>query len=93
MTCWSAHSTYSTPFTHTSYPFGIHAEVVGRITAFGTHEGEFFGIPATGKQIRLSAIGIRRITDGKIVEHWYEADNLGLMQQLGVVPMPEQAAP
>jgi hypothetical protein len=33
-----------------------------------------------------------RIADGKIVEHWYEADNLGMMQQLGVVPTPEHAA-
>jgi predicted ester cyclase len=67
-------------------------KVSGRVTAYGTHEGELFGIPATGKQIRMSSIGIWRIRDGKIVEHWYEADNLGVLQQLGVVPAPEQGA-
>ena len=66
-------------------------KVVARITAHGTHEGELFGIPATGKTMRMSAIGMWRIADGKIVEHWYEADNLGMMQQLGVVPIPEHA--
>lgn len=65
-------------------------KVVGRITAYGTHVGELFGIPATGKQIRLSAIAIWRIRDGQIIEHWHEADTLGLMQQLGVAPTPEQ---
>jgi hypothetical protein len=37
----------------------------------------------------MTAIAIHRIEDGKIVEHWSEVDNLGLMQQLGVVPLPE----
>jgi predicted SnoaL-like aldol condensation-catalyzing enzyme len=40
----------------------------------------------------MSAIAIWRIHDGKIVEHWHESDNLGLLQQLGVVPAPEQSA-
>jgi steroid delta-isomerase-like uncharacterized protein len=66
-------------------------KVVARITAHGTHEGELFGIPATGKTMRMSAIGMWRIADGKIVEHWYEADNLGMMQQLGVVLTSEHA--
>ena len=66
-------------------------KVAARITAHGTHEGELFGIPATGKTMRMSAIGMWRMADGKIVEHWYEADNLGMMQQLGVVPTPEHA--
>lgn len=61
-------------------------KVAGRITAYGTHKGELFGIPPTGKQVRLTAIGIWRIADGKIVEHWYEADNVGLLRQLGVMP-------
>jgi predicted ester cyclase len=55
-------------------------KVVARITAYGTHESELFGIPATGKPMRMSAIGMWRIADGKIVEHWYKADNLGVMQ-------------
>jgi steroid delta-isomerase-like uncharacterized protein len=55
-------------------------------SASGTHQGELMGIPPTGKQARTSGITIDRIKDGKVVEtvtHW---DNLGLLQQLGVVP-------
>jgi steroid delta-isomerase-like uncharacterized protein len=57
----------------------------------GTHRGEFQGIPPTGKQVTISAIGILRITSGRIAETWLNADFLGLMQQLGVVPAPAQA--
>ena len=53
--------------------------------------GEFQGIPPTGKQVTISAIGILRITSGRIAETWLNADFLGLMQQLGVVPAPAQA--
>jgi predicted ester cyclase len=64
-------------------------KVVGRITAYGTHEGELLGIPRTGKQIRMTGIVIWRIADGKIVEHWAEIDVMGLMQQLGgAIPAP-----
>lgn len=61
-------------------------KIVGRITAYGKHEGELFGIPATGKEIRVTGIAIWRIRDGQIVEHWHETDQMGLMHQLGVVP-------
>jgi predicted ester cyclase len=64
-------------------------KVVGRITAYGTHVGDLFGVPATGRDIRVSGIAIWRIRDGRIIEHWHETDALGLMQQLGVVPAPE----
>jgi predicted ester cyclase len=62
--------------------------VVTRDSGLGTHTGAYMGIPPTGKQVRFSFINIYRLQDGKIVEHWTEADNLGLMQQLGVVPSP-----
>jgi steroid delta-isomerase-like uncharacterized protein len=61
-------------------------KVVLRWRARGTHEGELMGIPATGKQVTLSGIDILRIENGKIAERWAEYDNLGLLQQLGVVP-------
>ena len=61
-------------------------KVVGRVTAYGRHQGELFGIPATGKDIRVSGIAIWRIQDDRIVEHWHETDQMGLMQQLGVIP-------
>jgi len=63
-------------------------KVASRITARGTHKGDFQGIPATGKQVMQTGIDILRIAGGKIVERWGEFDNLGLLQQLGVVPPP-----
>ena len=67
-------------------------KVVMRSTWSGTHEGEFMGIPATGRQVTVSAIDITRVADGRLVEHWEQFDALGLMQQLGVVPPPEQTS-
>ena len=62
--------------------------VATRWTMRGTHEGEFRGIPATGNQISVTGIGIFRFSDGKVVESWDNFDQLGMMQQLGVVPSP-----
>jgi len=45
------------------------------------------GIPATGKEATISVMLIYRIAGGKIVEHWMNADSLGLLQQLGAVPV------
>ena len=67
-------------------------KVVGRIVAYGRHEGDLFGIPRTGRQIRVSGIAVWRIANGKIVEHWHETDQLGLMHQLGLTPPPRQPA-
>jgi predicted ester cyclase len=68
-------------------------KVVTRLSAHGTQTGELFGIPPTNKEIGMTAIAIHRIANGKIVEHWSELDNLGLMQQLGVVAPPEPPPP
>ena len=62
--------------------------VVTRWTARATHKGEFQGIPATGKQVSVTGIDIDRLANGKVVECWPVADELGLLQQLGVVPTP-----
>ena len=59
-------------------------KVVARVTGSGTHQGEFMGIAPTGNRVEFSAIDIARIAEGKIVEHWSNSDQLGLMQQLGV---------
>jgi predicted ester cyclase len=64
--------------------------VVGRVTARGTHRGEFMGIPATGKQATWTEIHIGRFAGGKLIEHWANLDQLGMLQQLGVIPMPGQ---
>jgi steroid delta-isomerase-like uncharacterized protein len=63
-------------------------KVVTRFTISGTHKGELLGIPATGKRAVWSGITIYRLAGGKIVEFWTEVDNLGMMQQLGVIPAP-----
>jgi predicted ester cyclase len=68
-------------------------KIVARLTMRGTHQGAFLGIPPTGKQVTGTAIDINRITGGKSVEHWNNSDTLGLLQQLGVVPLPGQVAP
>ena len=61
-------------------------KVAVRLTARGTQQGEFMGIPATGKQATWGEMHIGRMQDGKIVEHWGQIDNLGMLQQLGVIP-------
>ena len=61
-------------------------KVVTRKTFYGTHEGAFLGIPATGKEVTIELIDILRLADGKITDHWNVVDQLGLMQQLGAIP-------
>ena len=63
--------------------------VVVRGTFRGTHRGEFAGIAATNQEVEVPLIIIYRIEDGKIAEHWLQADVMGLMQQLGALPAPE----
>ncbi len=65
--------------------------VVTRWTSEGTHLGEFQGIPPTGKHGTMTGIDIDRVVDGKVVECWVNEDDLGLLQQLGVIPAPEHA--
>jgi steroid delta-isomerase-like uncharacterized protein len=63
-------------------------KVVSRQTLLGTHKSQFMGIPPTGKRVTWTQILIFRIADNKIVEEWSERDQMGMMQQLGVVPAP-----
>ncbi len=83
--------------THTAFPdFQVTNEdiiaegdkVVSRYTATGTHKGELFGIPPTGKKATWEGININRFADGKIVEVWQSRDMFGLFQQLGIIPAP-----
>ena len=64
----------------------VDDRVTVRFVAHGTHQGTFMGLPPTGKPIALSGIEIFRIQDGKIAELWGEANLMGLMQQLGILP-------
>ena len=71
-------------------PIAEGDKVAIRVAMHGTHQGEFFGIPQTGKQVAVSGIHIMRFADGKLVEHWGNNDDLGLLQQLGVVLAQEE---
>ena len=62
--------------------------VATRKTFHGTHEGEFMGIPPSGKTVTMGLMDVVRISEGRVVEHWSMGDNLGMMQQLGVIPRP-----
>ena len=62
-------------------------KAVARVQVTGTHQGEFMGIPATGKSATVKLIDITRFgDDGLAREHWGVVDQLALMQQLGVIP-------
>ncbi len=60
--------------------------VAVRFTSRGTQQGTFAGLPPTGKQVKVSSYLVARIADGKIVEQWGLDDQLGMLQQLGVIP-------
>ena len=64
--------------------------VACRFTARGVNRGEFMGVPPTGKEIRMTGIEIFRLRDGKIAELWGEANLMGLMQELGILPGPSR---
>src|SRR5207237_10714019 len=66
-------------------------KVASRFTTRGTHLGDLFGIPPTGKPVAYPTLDLVRIAGGKIVERWGLDDQLGVMQQLGVLPAPGQA--
>ena len=62
-------------------------KTVARVTATGTHKGEFIGVPPTGTRVDVQLIDIMRFDSaGLVCEHWGVADMLSLVQQLGVVP-------
>ena len=56
-----------------------------RYKVTGTHTGEFYGLPPTGKSITFLSVSIYRIADGKLVEGWTISDDLNLLTQLGVI--------
>jgi predicted ester cyclase len=60
--------------------------VIARVRVTGTHNGEYFGIPPTGKSIDITGIDIVRLEEGKAVERWGVFDALNLMQQIGQGP-------
>jgi predicted ester cyclase len=65
-------------------------KVAVRWSGRSSHKGEYMGVAPTGKQVTMTGISILHIAGGKIAKEWAEMDNLGMMQQLGVIPPPGQ---
>ena len=62
--------------------------VAARYRVQGTHQGDFLGIPGTGRPVTIQAVESYRLAGGKLAEQWVVMDALGLLQQLGAVPGP-----
>jgi predicted ester cyclase len=57
----------------------------------GTHQGEFMGMPPTGKRFEVEGFDMVRVRDGQFTEHWGLFDTMTMMQQLGAIPAPAPA--
>jgi steroid delta-isomerase-like uncharacterized protein len=68
-------------------------KVVVRWSWRGTHSGSFRGFPASQKQVTNNAIAIYQFRDNKIVHAWMQTDQLGFLQQIGVIPQDLGAVP
>ena len=66
----------------------VEGNLVGiRNTWHGTQKADFYGIPASGKWVDVTSIGIDRVVNGQVAEGWGELDMVGMMQQLGALPL------
>lgn len=68
-------------------------QVLSHCTVSGTHLGPFvllqlWSLPPTGKRFSVRQMHLHRLRDGQIVEHWAVREDLGMLQQLGVIPAP-----
>jgi steroid delta-isomerase-like uncharacterized protein len=57
----------------------------------GTHTGDFMGVPASGRRISVVGVGVFRVANGKVAEFWVSPDRMSLMQEMGALPVQEQA--
>ncbi len=64
-----------------------------RWRALGTHRGEFFGIPSTGRPFAITGISVAHVRDGKLAEEWSSWDMLALLRQLGLATEIPEARP
>lgn len=62
--------------------------VATRLTWTALHSGEFNGVPASNRPVRVGGAAFDRIEDGRVVEHHAQFDVMGLMVQVGAVPVP-----
>ena len=74
--------------TKTEHMVAEGDKVIEWYTARGTHTGAFMGMPPTGKKFEIPSVVVYRLANGKIAETWGLNDGQGLLQQLGVLPMP-----
>jgi predicted ester cyclase len=83
---------------HTAFP-DLHVTIEDQIAegdnrmvtcykVSGTHRGDVMGLPPSGKRVTFVGVGVTRTSEGKFVETWEHYDAVGLMQQLGMVPLP-----
>lgn len=68
--------------------FGEGDKVVAKWKFTGTHDGELMEVPPTGVHITVNGVNIYHFKGGKISEFWVTLDDLGMLQQLGVIPKP-----
>jgi predicted ester cyclase len=71
--------------------FETGAKMTCRFVMSGRHSGEFMGVPKSGADYALPGITILQFENGKVIERWSSADMLGLMMQIGAIPMPQAA--
>src|SRR5574341_285992 len=71
---------------HVEYTVAEGDQVAQRLTGHGTMQGDFMGMKATGKTAMWTETHISRYANGKLVEHWAYIDQVGMMQQLGLMP-------
>ena len=75
----------------------VHEVVAGddlvayRATLSGRHDGELLGMAPTGREFRVQHMHMLRMRDGRACEHWATRDDLGMLQQLGIIPGPSPA--
>ncbi len=67
-------------------------QVAARLTTAATQTGEFMGMPPSGKRYEIEEIHWFRLRDGKVVEHWHQFDQMGMMKQLGAMPGAKEPA-
>jgi predicted ester cyclase len=88
---WQSFNLAFPDLTHTVREIYADGEVVvARLVLTGTHEGEFAGMPPTGREVEFSAMEIFRFSEGKLAELWSDGDILSLQQQLGMELKPRE---
>ena len=60
--------------------------VCAHVTSAATQSGPLMGMPATGRRYEIDEFHLFRVRGGKVVEHWHQYDQMGMMRQLGMSP-------